>query len=90
MITARDLKGREVATSSFGGANGWIFVELVCEKGNIAGFEIHGSSRSSFDRISGLGFDDLVGPEGPGLREVVKGTGSEVPVRMGRADSLVT
>lgn len=89
MITARDSRGKQVATTSFGGANGWIFVEVVCEKGNIARFEIHGSSRSSFDRICGLGFDEVVGLEMLGLREVYEGTGVEVSGGTGRADSFV-
>lgn len=89
MITARDSRGKQVATTSFGGANGWVFVEVTCEKASIASFEIHGSSRSSFDRICGLGFDEVVGSEVLGFREVCKGMGGEMVDRTGRADSFM-
>lgn len=93
MITARDSKGKQTATSSFGGPSGYVFVELDCGTATVASFEIHGSSRSSFDRICGLEFDNRIAPQVPDFQLAYTTnttTGLEIPLRPIPANKLVT
>jgi len=81
MITARDSRGRQVATCSFGGTNGWIDIELRSGTANISMIEIHGSSHSSFDRIDSLAFDNTEKPQIPNFQVTYTNIGIDLPVR---------